>query len=580
MDAQNESRRAATTDDLNQWVQDYNTTSVQQLQEAQAFLFAMAGDEQLTFQTFDDSSAKRSGLVRVLHGNFDRHADTLANLNQQGAGIFVTVNSADGKGRKAENITRIRAVFLDLDGAPLPNDFPLQPSILVESSPGKYHVYWLLANVLPLAEFKPLQQALAARYGGDQAVCDLPRVMRLPGFIHRKAVPCQSRLMGADPALRYTAQQIQDAFLPAVIQPMCGAATDSRDEPPPAPHLGGLQPYVRAAMDGECSRVSTAQIGNRNNALNLAAVKLGNFVASGNLPAEFAEAALMRAASVAGLTQAEAVATIRSGLKAGQHKPRQTPAQRGVDVFGGAPGMQCHSREELSDRINNSDDFDELTGPILQDVVTSGLPEPSVEVLLKSIAKQARIPVSSLRKSIRAIHQRDGGSHLDAARQILDAIGGQEDVIHHASAFWTWRGSVWKRIEDREVQQAIHQYFDGRGLTKSLADSVLDLIRTESFRPGHQFDTGGEFVNCSNGELHFEDGQWVLKPHCRENYRTSQIPVAYDPVAKPERFFRFLVEVFKGDPDATQKLTVVLIGMVRPSQTASKCAKMEAATTI
>src|SRR4051812_17013249 len=73
-----------------------------------------------TFQCFDDDQDRKSSkLVRVLHGTLDRHFDELQDLNQRGAGVYVTVNPTDGKGRKAQNITGCRAVFADLDGAPL-----------------------------------------------------------------------------------------------------------------------------------------------------------------------------------------------------------------------------------------------------------------------------------------------------------------------------------------------------------------------------------------------------------------------------------------------------------------------------
>ncbi|WP_297924398.1 DUF3987 domain-containing protein, partial [uncultured Agitococcus sp.] len=48
------------------------------------------------------------------------------------------------------------------------------------------HAYWLVNNC-ELEQFKQLQQALAAKFDGDKAVNDLPRVMRLAGFSHNKA---------------------------------------------------------------------------------------------------------------------------------------------------------------------------------------------------------------------------------------------------------------------------------------------------------------------------------------------------------------------------------------------------------
>lgn len=149
-----------------------------------------------TFQTFDDTSAKRRELARIMHGDFDRVADALDDLQQARAGVFVTVAETDGKGRQAHNIHRVRAVFVDLDGAPLAPilEAGLAPHIICESSPGKYHAYWLCDDC-PLDQFDPVQRALARRFGGDQSVHDLPRVMRVPGFRHYKGEAQTSKML-------------------------------------------------------------------------------------------------------------------------------------------------------------------------------------------------------------------------------------------------------------------------------------------------------------------------------------------------------------------------------------------------
>ena len=163
------------------------------LEQARAFL-ALLGSG-FTFQTFGEAGNKRS-LTRVLHGDFAQHAATLARLNQQGAGVFVMVNAGDGKARKSGNVQTVRAVFADLDGAPLApvHAASLAPHIVVESSPGRWHAYWLASGV-PLEQFKPLQQAIALRLASDPKVCDLPRVMRLPGFLHNKHAPYQTHIV-------------------------------------------------------------------------------------------------------------------------------------------------------------------------------------------------------------------------------------------------------------------------------------------------------------------------------------------------------------------------------------------------
>ena len=150
-----------------------------------------------TFQTFDDNKDRKdSTLAKILHGTLDQHFATLSRLNSAGAGIFVTVNETNLRGRTAKDITRVRCLFVDLDGAPLDPvlvELP-QVHVVVESSPGRWQAYWHVADV-PLTAFKAQQQALIARFNSDASVHDLPRVMRLPGFGHFKGAPFQTRIV-------------------------------------------------------------------------------------------------------------------------------------------------------------------------------------------------------------------------------------------------------------------------------------------------------------------------------------------------------------------------------------------------
>ncbi|MFP4077500.1 MAG: hypothetical protein ACLFTD_13625, partial [Halochromatium sp.] len=65
------------------------------------------------FQTFDDQGGGRKTLARTLRGTLDEHAQTLEQLNAQGAGIFVTINEVRGARRTNANVQRIRACFAD-----------------------------------------------------------------------------------------------------------------------------------------------------------------------------------------------------------------------------------------------------------------------------------------------------------------------------------------------------------------------------------------------------------------------------------------------------------------------------------
>jgi hypothetical protein len=158
------------------------------LEQARRFLKWLAGDNPVTFQTFDDDEKRKDPrLARIFHGTLDEHSRALTNLNNQRAGIFLMINRGDGKGRKAQNVIGVRAVFLDLDGSPLEPVLtaPIKPDLVVKSSPGRYHAYWKVTDC-PLNDFRRLQKALADKFDGDHSVIDLCRVMRLPGYFHRK----------------------------------------------------------------------------------------------------------------------------------------------------------------------------------------------------------------------------------------------------------------------------------------------------------------------------------------------------------------------------------------------------------
>jgi len=170
------------------------------LEQARLFLKALTieDDPKVTFQTFDDNADRKDKVLnKILHGTLNQYAQELTRLNNRGAGIYVMVNQGDGKGRKAENVTRIRANFADLDGSPLEPvvaDWEMKPQIIVESSSKRYHAYWLTYHEA-LTDFRQIQKEIAAKFKGDSKVIDLPRVLRLPGFWHQKGNPFQTRIM-------------------------------------------------------------------------------------------------------------------------------------------------------------------------------------------------------------------------------------------------------------------------------------------------------------------------------------------------------------------------------------------------
>jgi hypothetical protein len=176
---------------------------------AAAFLTALTDADgwalPLTFQTLDDRKPARQEFIRCIHAPLKAIFPMLARLNDEGAGIFVTVNATSGR-RTAADITALRSLFIDEDG-PRTIALKLPPSIVVRSARGN-HVYWLLQPGQKLDAFTAAQKQLAKVYKSDPAVCDLPRVMRVPGFAHRKANSVPVTLEEMHPEHRYTVGEI------------------------------------------------------------------------------------------------------------------------------------------------------------------------------------------------------------------------------------------------------------------------------------------------------------------------------------------------------------------------------------
>jgi len=135
----------------------------------------------------------------------------LVELQNNGYETYFTVNESGSNTRKAEDIIRARAVFVDDDEArdngPR-KDFILKPSLIVETSKGKYHYYWLTSTT-DLTAWRRVQEALIYIYKTDGKIKDASRVMRLPTFRHYSGFT--SRVVGGNKRM-YTWEEITDNY--------------------------------------------------------------------------------------------------------------------------------------------------------------------------------------------------------------------------------------------------------------------------------------------------------------------------------------------------------------------------------
>lgn len=91
------------------------------------------------------------------------------------------------KRRKKEYVKEVRVVYADADTAQ-PEVFHLNPTTKVQTSPGKWHLYWRITDDLTPHEVEALSQAVSHTHRKDG--CDtgwaLTKLLRIPGTINSK----------------------------------------------------------------------------------------------------------------------------------------------------------------------------------------------------------------------------------------------------------------------------------------------------------------------------------------------------------------------------------------------------------
>lgn len=255
------------------------------VQEAKRFLCALSsqdGGEIFSFQTLydvkaehdvDQRLAEEKRLTRTIHGRFDEVVDKLAEMNSEGAGVFVCVNRTTGMGLRGKDVNRIRSFFVDDDTDHLrPEDLELAPSIVVRTKRG-YHFYWLASDSTSKDSFGPAQKALAERFDTDSSIFNLNRVMRIPGFMHNKGDPFMVTLEHVDEQISYALSDMAGAFgldieahtyKPRVIVDSEDISTipiEKRIQRAQG-QLRAIGPAVRNSGDGHSKTMSACRVGN------------------------------------------------------------------------------------------------------------------------------------------------------------------------------------------------------------------------------------------------------------------------------------------------------------------------------
>ncbi len=161
-------------------------------EETARFVGLLSGDPD-SFECYH--AIKRGVGARHIHGsitNSNEDSDQLVDWNINGFDIYITAHALhEGVTRNPtnEDISDGRALFIDSDGEPKPDQWHLSPDFIIEREdhPDRnWWAFWIIGGPFPADQIEGYQKRIAEQYGTDPSVSDARRIVRLPGFIRHK----------------------------------------------------------------------------------------------------------------------------------------------------------------------------------------------------------------------------------------------------------------------------------------------------------------------------------------------------------------------------------------------------------
>jgi hypothetical protein len=153
--------------------------------------------------------------------------------------LYFTPLRFNGSQRRRGLIGRPGVIFADLDGG-LKRGC-MEPSVLIESSPGHYHGYWFLLEPVDPAQWERHAKGWTQALDADPGGWDLTQVLRVPGTLnHKYSPPHVVRTVTFNPHLRYDIDEFPAVGMGEVLTGGLSAA--------PVPDKGKRDSYLARAF--------------------------------------------------------------------------------------------------------------------------------------------------------------------------------------------------------------------------------------------------------------------------------------------------------------------------------------------
>ena len=164
----------------------------------------------------------------------------------EGREAYFCAHLLTARRRAKEHAAPVLALWADADGFAPPAGAP-EPTAVVESSPGRRHLFWRLSRPLRPSEAEALNRRLSRAVGADRSGWDLGQLLRPPGTRNRKYRPAPRVRLLKLTGDRYHPRELELALPPE--EPSRSVSRSCRPAGPcPTPDLSRLSGRMRALI--------------------------------------------------------------------------------------------------------------------------------------------------------------------------------------------------------------------------------------------------------------------------------------------------------------------------------------------
>lgn len=460
----------------------------------------------------------------------------ISKWDQPGRGLFFCVGTLKpGAKRSKEGVSEIAFLHADIDFKDILDSsadverklaqLRLPPSIVVASGNG-LHVYWLLTEALTSADMERVESALrllADTVGGDVSVCEIARLMRLPGTHNTKqGAFAPVSITAIEPSRRYELDDIEEWLSetsPIILRKVRPQQTPADNPFLQAAALLGFKPSIDVEK-------------------RLAAM---SYMAGGDAAIHATQLAVSASLLNQGVSTDEVVSTLLETTKAAA----------------GDYGTRWNWRREEAAIRRMCATWVKKTPPKPAQI-------PAQQQMANSSAGGAVVNLAEARaaKAKPKKKQADAGASTVVADGVIEAIRrATQDILLSEGEVWLYDSGIWHVMTPADQQWIMTLIQEGfEALNEPLKTTNLNAAyKRLCEHPGLyqrevKWAAGGVIV-CQNGVLEL-DGR-KFGPHSPKHYARRKMGAAYDPAATCPKFANLLNSMF-ADRDAPTGFTDVI----------------------